>query len=286
MADSASTYDQSSLQNALTLQASGSQLSTLMMPEFSNAPVSLPPEKGFPFGGLLAALCAQAMRQALDIKPRLQTLSVQYLAAARYGEQLNFTPRMLRQGRQVTYATVEAAQGDRLTHSASATFGDDTPDAPTLLDRIAVPPARSTLPPSDGMHGPMAPRFASHVEYFFDGGPNLLGGNADRARTERCWMRMRDGQPLDELRLCYLLDALYPPTWTGFKRPPIMTTVDLRYDFLTVPTQENTPDGWAYFEYSLIQHHGDWAVDEAIAWGADGSVLATSRQRRKAVGFF
>ena len=94
-------------------------------------------------------------------------------------------------------------------------------------------------------------------------------------------MRVKDGAPLDELRMCYLLDALYPPAWTAFKAPPMMTTVDLRCDFLADPTPDAAPDGWVFFEYRLLDHGLGWSVDEAIAWGADGRPLALARQRRK-----
>lgn len=283
MADTAHTARSFSLRDAFSLTSVGDVLTTVVAPSFSNAPAGLPPEKGFPYGGLLAALCVQAMRQGLGITAPLQTLNVQYLAAARYGEELEFRPRMLRNGRQVTFAAVEAGQGQRLTHNASGTFGTHADGTPALYDRREVPPAVDNLPEGAALQGPMAPRFTSQVEYRFADTPNILGGNAKRARVERCWMRMRDGEPLDDLRLCFLLDALYPPSWTGFQRPPMMTSIDLRYDFLTPATSENTPDGWAFFEYSLIQHEGGWALDDATAWGVDGTVLATARQLRKVI---
>ncbi len=284
MADTTHAEPARILNKAFSLTSSDGRLTTTVDPDFSNAPESLPPEKGFPYGGLLAALCVQAMRQGLGITAPLQTLTVQYLAAARYGEELEFRPRMLRDGRQVTFATLEAGQGDRLTHHASGTFGINIEDTPALYDRRQTPPALDGQSQGYGMPGNMAPRFASQVEYCFVDGPNIMGGNADRTRVERCWMRMRDGLPLDELRLCYLLDALYPPSWTGFHRPPMMTSIDLRYDFLTPPTPQNAPEGWAFFEFSLIQHEGSWALDDALAWGADGTVLAAARQHRKVIG--
>ena len=61
----------------------------------------------------------------------------------------------------------------------------------------------------------------------------------------------------------------------------MMTSVDLRYDFLANPTPETAPDGWAFFEYRLLDHGLGWSVDEAVAWGADGRPLALARQRRK-----
>lgn len=274
----------SSLEDAFRLTAEGSALFTAVSSDFSNAPAMLPPEKGFPFGGLMAALCAKAMRQGLQIEVPLRSLSVQYLSAAKYGQPITFRPRLLRGGRRIAYTALDAFQDEKPTHHATATFGADSNGGHALRDGFQTPPPLSAMPDSPGMEGPFAPRFTTQVEFRFETGPNIFGGNAERARIERVWMRMRDGSPLDELRLCYLLDSLYPPSWTGFSAPPVMTTVDLRYDFISHPTPENTPDGWAFFEFALLDHGLGWAVDDVKAWGADGTLLATSRQRRKVLG--
>ncbi len=267
------------LHDALALTPDAEGLAAHLSGEFSNGPIVAPPEAGFPFGGLMAALCAGAMRQGLDLKAPLRSLTVQYLAAARYGQPIHFRPRLLRGGRNVAYAVVEGGQGSKLTHHASATYGADGDSAETLSPLLAPPPLLDSDAP--GLSGPMAPRFSQHVDYRFDGGPNILGGNEGKPVIERVWMRTRDGAPLDELRLAYLLDALYPPAWTAFKAPPMMTSVDLRYDFINDPTSETAPDGWAFFEYRLLDHGLGWSLDETVAWGADGRPLALARQRRK-----
>lgn len=268
------------IQAALTLTPVGDGLQAHLDGEFSNGPVSQPPEAGFPFGGLLAALCARAMRQGLGLTGPLRSLSVQYLAMARYDTPLVLAPRLLRGGRSVAYATVEASQGGRLTHHGQATFGADQP-GDTLAPFAATPPPLDSLDPTRTLGGPMLPRFAQHVDYRFETGPHILGGNAGRAPVERVWLRLRGGRALDADGLCYLLDALYPPSWTAFRKPPVMTSVDLRYDLLADPTPATAPDGWAFFEFRLLEHGGGWAVDEAACWGADGRPLAVSRQRRK-----
>lgn len=270
--------------DALAMQSDGADRIMLVRPEFSNAPNRLPPEKGFPFGGLLAAACAKTLREGLAIQAPLQSLTVQYLAAARFGDALRFTPVMLRQGRQLTYATVTAAQDDRLTHAASATYGVDGEPAPAPLhEKDRQPRDYRTLEESPHMNGPFSPRFASLIEYRFERGPNIFGGNKDHPKREAVWMRFRDGLPLDEYRLCYLMDALYPPASTAFERPPLMTTVDLRYDFITPPTAHNTPDGWVHAEFDLIDYDRDWAVDDVTLWGVDGAVLSVGRQRRRVI---
>lgn len=265
---------------ALTLDDA---LSAHLSGDFSNGPVGAPPEAGFPFGGLLAALCARAMRQGLGIEAPLRSLSVQYLAAARFEAALSFRPRLLRGGRTVAYSVVEASQGERLTHHGAATWGADAGAGSGLAPLAAPPPLHRLGAPSGDIAGPMAPRFSQHVDYRFDGGPYILGGNEGRPAVERLWMRIKDGRPLDAEGLCYLLDALYPPAWTAFRRPPMMTTVDLRYDILADPTPETAPDGWAFFEFRMLDFGRGWTVDEATCWGADGTPLALARQRRKLV---
>lgn len=273
---------QQTLQQALALTpGADGVLSADLHGDFSNGPVSMPPEAGFPFGGLLAALSAQAMRQGLEVTAPLRTLSVQYLSAARYGQPLNFAPRLLRAGRSAAFAQVEASQGDgKLTNHATATYGADVAGM-AMTPLVAPPPPLASLDPAAGMRGPMAPHFSQHVEYRFDGGPYILSAIEGRAATERAWMRIGDGRALDDIGLCYLLDAIYPPVWTALSKPMAMSTVDLRYDFLADPTPENAPDGWAFFEFRMLDFGLGWTVDEATAWGADGTPLAISRQRRK-----
>jgi acyl-CoA thioesterase len=258
-------------------------LSAHLSGDFSNGPIGAPPEAGFPFGGLLAALCAKAMREGLAIEAPLRTLSVQYLAAAKFEAPMSFRPRLLRGGRTVAYSAVEAGQGERLTHHATATWGVDAAEANPLAPLASAPPLHRLEEPSGDISGPMAPRFSQHVDYRFDGGPFILGGNEGRPVVERLWMRLKGGQPLDADGLCYLLDALYPPAWTAFSLPPPMTTVDLRYDILADPTPKTAPDGWAFFEFRMLDFGRGWTVDEATCWGADGSPLAVARQRRKLV---
>ena len=273
------------LEQALTLTPdAGGGLTADLHGDFSNGPLNAPPERGFPFGGLIAALCASSMQQGLAIAAPLRSLSVQYMTPARFGQPIGFAPRLLRGGRSASFAQVDVTQKDsegrdRLTNHASATFGDDVP-GPAMAP-LAAPPPLAALQAGRTLEGPLAPRFSRHVDYRFDGGPHILGGNAGREAVERVWMRTGDGRPLDEIGLCYLLDAIYPPAWTAFKYPAAMASVDLRYDILTDITPALAPDGWAYFEFRMLDYGLGWTVDDATAWAADGTPLAVARQRRR-----
>ena len=78
------------LPEALSLTRNGEALSARLTGGFSNGPQGGPPEAGAPFGGLLAALAAKAMREGLDLTPPLRSLSVQYLAAARFERECRY----------------------------------------------------------------------------------------------------------------------------------------------------------------------------------------------------
>lgn len=269
------------LADALTLTSSPDGLTCELHGDFSNGPIAAPPEKGFPFGGLLAGLSAVALRQGLELTAPLRSLSIQYLAAPAYETPVVFTPRMLRGGRTVGYAALEVTQGDRLTHHAQATYGDDDVDAVSVSGPVVPPPPLDSLDPARTLSGPLAPRFSQHVEYRLETGPHILQGVPGDRAGERLWMRTNDGAPLDEARLCYLMDALYPPAWTAVTTPFRAATVDLRYDFIVDPTPETAPDGWAFFEFSLVDLGGGWTMDDLIVRDGTGRILALGRQRRK-----
>lgn len=74
-------------------------------------------------------------------------------------------------------------------------------------------------------------------------------------------MRTIDGAPLDEARLLFLLDGLYPTYFTAFPAPPnISASVDLRADLLTELTPDTSPEGWATFHFTSRDIGGGWAV--------------------------
>lgn len=265
--------------DALTLHDDGDGLVAQLSADFSNAPQAMPAERGAPFGGLMAALAAGAMRQGLSLAPPLRSLTVQYLAAARF-EAATFRPTGTRLGRNVAYASVIGGQEGRPAIQALGTFGRDVegPVLTPLAAGVASFDALDTLP-LDERFGPW---FTRYIEHRFIDGPKLFGQNEGRTPELGCWMRTTDGAPLDEMRLLFLLDGLYPTYWTalpGF--PSLSATVDLRADLLGELTPETSPDGWGYFHFTSQDVGGGWAVEDGVAYAPGGAPLALVRQRRK-----
>tara|TARA_R110002051_G_scaffold223161_1_gene286563 strand:- start:233 stop:1069 length:837 start_codon:yes stop_codon:yes gene_type:complete len=246
---------------------------------FSNAPQAMPPEKGAPFGGLMAALAGTAARRGLGLETPLRSLTVQYLAAARFAP-ATFVPTLLRGGRNIAYASVAAGQPGRPALQALATFGRDVPGPElTPLVAAAVPVDQIEATPLNAMFGPW---FTRHIEHRFENGPRLFGQNPPENPVLRVWMRTTDAAPLDEARLLFLLDGVYPTYWTALPAPPVISaSVDLRADLFGALTPETSPEGWAFFEFRTRDLGGGWAVEDGVAFAPDGRPLALVRQRRK-----
>jgi acyl-CoA thioesterase len=264
---------------ALSLSPGPDGLMARLDADFSNAPQAMDPTKGAPFGGLMAALAGSAARRGLGLETPLRTLTVQYLAAARF-EPVTFRPTLLRGGRNVAYAAVEAGQDDRRALQALATFGRDV-DGPRL-DLMPPPPGAPGDFPLLPMDPAFSPWFTRHIDHRFPEGPKLFGQNAGGAVELGCWMRCADGAPLDEARLLFLLDGLYPTYWTGLPGPPaISASVDLRADLIGELTPATSPDGWAWFHFTSRDVGGGWAVEDGTAQAPDGRPVALVRQRRR-----
>jgi acyl-CoA thioesterase len=246
---------------------------------FSNGPQAMDPLKGAPFGGLMAALAGEAARQGLEIAAPIRSLTIQYLAAAQFRE-IDFVPTLSRGGRNLSYASVTATQDDRPMAQALVTFGRDVA-GPDLKPMPAPPGTPGDFTP-EPMQPDFGPWFTKHIEHRFPQGPRLFGLNAGGSVELGCWMRCIDGLPLDEARLLFLLDGLYPTYFTAFPGPPaISASVDLRADLLAPLTPETSPEGWAYFHFVSRDVGGGWAVEDGTAQGLDGAPLALVRQRRR-----
>lgn len=223
----------------------------------------------------MAALCVDAARQGLEISAPLRTLTVQFLAGARF-ERVDFTPERLRGGRSTVFAGVRAEQQGKPILASLATFGA-AGHGPRVrpLEGAALSPRPEA---ETAMDSPTAPWFTRAVEYRFIGPHGLMGGH-DEPRV-RVWMRVRGGGPLDDLQLAFLLDAVFPYFFT-VAGPTFSTSVDLRYDLFAALTPETSPDGWAYFDFTTSDCSDGWAVEDGIAYAPDGQPLAVARQLRK-----
>lgn len=263
----------------LEAEASGRTLTAEPPLLLSNGPLVIEADKGGPNGGYLAALAMKAARHGLAIQPPARSVSVRYLARPAFAP-LTLTPELLRGGRSAAFTRVTATQGDAIVFAADVTFGAESPISaehrPAGAPDVTAPEAIEPLAPLPGV-----PHFTRLVDYRWAGGGRPYSGG--REAMIRLWMRLNDGAPLDEDRLAFLLDAIFPSFYTVLSGPAPAATVDLRYDFTRAITPSVSPDGWVLFEFRTRDWAGGWAVEDGSAWTRDGALIAVARQIRKAV---
>lgn len=251
-------------------------------PEFSNAPLAFDPSQGAPFGGLITALAVRSARKILRIEAPLRSITVQFLTAARFSSMF-WQAKRLRGGRAISYVTIEGVQGSRSIAQALAVFAVDGVGPSLTLPPSAPLANPEHLPESTG-EADIFPWFHRKVEYRFENGLGLSGQNVEARPVLRVWMRLREVAPVDEARLCMLLDAVYPTFWTAIEPPrQFAVTTHLTYDFLKTITPLTAPDGWVFFEFRTVGLGGGWAIEDAIACDRAGVPLALARQRRKLI---
>ena len=243
-------------------------------PSFSLAPFALEAASANAHGGLVAALALQAARQGLAVDAPLRTLSLQFLAGARFGP-ITLEPELTRGGRSVRFAGVRGRQKG-LVFESRLTFGDDGEGAvhrPAACPAAPPPEAVGPLP----MPPQLLPRFTQNAQY------GAIAGRPFSSSEPRLllWMREASGAPLDDLRLAFLLDAVFPAFYVGLDRPVPAASVDLRYDFTGPVGEADAPDGWVLFEFATRDFGQGWAIEDGSAWSRSGRLLAVARQLRK-----
>lgn len=232
-------------------------------------------------GGYLAAVCGQAVSDALDGAPPV-SISTHYLAPARGAGPAELELEVLRQGRLST-ARVRLLREDRLLLESLVTVG--TPrEHEVELEHAPAP----DLPPWEALADTAESAFSQqegnevmrHVDVRIDPaqGAALVGGPPLDRATVRGRIAYRDGSPADMFLAAAAWDLL-PPTpwfvhvWNGL--PTVAAQV------LLYPGRLEGP---LVLEARCDTIRDGVADETARVWDARGHLVASSRQTAVLVG--
>ncbi len=242
-------------------------------------------EGAAPNGGYVMALAARAMRQPIP-HPDPVTLTAHFLAPPEVGA-IDIHVEVVRTGRRHSTATARLVQGDRERARLIGTFADlsTVADGPDLrVDRAPpdLPPVADCLDATAagvrrGKEGgfpapPILVRFDHRMP------PEMVGWAEGRplGRAEiGGYVDWADGAPMDTLGLLVVADC-YPPAVfnSGESSLGWVPTIEL-----TVQIRRPPPPGYLATRFtSPAITAGGYLEEDGEIWGADGRLVALSRQ--------
>jgi acyl-CoA thioesterase len=225
------------------------------------------------YGGITAALCLQAVRQAMPDLPPLRSALIAF-AGPSSGD-VHIQPKLLRQGKSAAFISANLSSGAGFGVHATFCFGAKRDSAytqqtiimPDVLGPEAIDPVfRKDRP---------GPHFTSHYDM------RLAMGDPPVSRSKSAevmwWLKARDrGDAHNEVALLALADAPPPAALSCFESFAPISTMTWMLDFLSDDLA--SPDGW-YATHLKSEAMGvGYSAQNAYLWASNGRPLIASRQ--------
>jgi acyl-CoA thioesterase len=223
------------------------------------------------YGGITAALCAEAAARAIPDLPPLRAAQLAFVGPA--SGRVHFTPNVLRRGRSATFVGVDATGEAGPAARALFLYASER-DSEVAHDITAMPDA----PPPESCP-PLFPEGAVRPTFFQNFEVCFVRGTPPVTRAARptfdLWVRHRDATGVDPLiALLALADCPPPAALAAFsKMAPISTmtwTIDL---FHPIPAS-----GWHLLRSTSEQAAHGLSLQAMELWDTDGRRLAVGRQ--------
>ncbi len=237
-----------------------------------------------PHGGYLAAILLRALIETVAEPARApRSLTIHYARAPDPGP-VSIHTVIERAGRSLSTLSARMEREGRLIALALAAFS--VPWSAPEIAELEMP----DVAPSDAARegGTLlrlgAPPFTSHIVLQRRIGPPPFTGSPLPMEIGG-WLGLAEPRPIDGISLAFFSDALFSPPYTRLTERATTPTVDLTVHFRTsMPRPPASDRSWpdphelclARFRSGLI--HEGFFEEDGVIWGADGTVLAQSRQ--------
>lgn len=213
------------------------------------------------FGGIIAALANNAMRQLVPQDRSLRTLQIVYVGPNSAGE-VDFAPCVLRAGKAVTLASCVARSGGTVTMTATAMYGTARESILHIqppIDTLSVQPEQlGDVPMRSGM-----PSFLQHYHQRWAQGAPLFSRATDSRMSVYLRYRNEDAQRTSEIHALALMDAIPTPALALMAQPGPASTLSWTLDILD-----------HQFDFGIEEW---WRLDAAVDAAADGYVTHSGK---------
>ena len=223
------------------------------------------------YGGLTAALCAEAALRTVPGLPKLRCAQFAFVGPA--AGAVRMTATIMRQGKSTVFVSADLFGAQGLATHATLCFG--AARASSLRYRHVPMPA-APLPEACGaFFGAFAPTFSQHFDYRNAGGASP----ASAAATPEflIWLRHRDAMAGDgAAALIALADAPPPAAMALFAAPAPISTMTWSLDLFD--TAAEPPDRWLLMQTRAdVASHG-YSGQAMALWTQTGEPLLLARQ--------
>jgi acyl-CoA thioesterase len=230
------------------------------------------------FGGLMAALLFEAMRQkVVDGRPA-RSLAITFVGPAAPEVPITFEVEVLRDGKAVSTLLGRALQNGEVVTLMQGSFGAGR-ESVVQVDALPPPemkPLAQAAPELPYIKG-VTPEFMRHLALRW-----AVGGmpfSHDGSRRMGGWVRLREAEQeaLSEVHMLALVDAWPPTLLSHLKAPAAGSTLTWTIEFIQPAPRASTLE-WC--QYCAETEHAQDGYGHAAAalWTAEGELMALSRQ--------
>jgi hypothetical protein len=150
---------------------------------------------------------------------------------------------------------------------------DDLP-APVVAPPRDPPPARESTAVADPRLPPISLRTSLQPRF---GGRPFTG--EEQSMEVGGWLGHAEARAIDALSLAFFVDALIPDPFMRVREPNAAPTIDLTVHFRSAaPAPGEGTERLCLARTSCRLVHEGFFEEDGVIWGADGRVLAQSRQ--------
>jgi acyl-CoA thioesterase len=242
-----------------------------------------------PNGGYLAATVLRAVLAEVDDPDRrTRSLTVHYLRRPSAGP-AEVRVVVERRGGSMTSVSAQLVQDGSVLALALVALGtdrpgmltfDDDPGLPRRPDGTPVPPPEEVpvVPVDPARDIPMRRHF--EIRWALGDTPFHPSGAEPAARSGG-WLRLLDGDPVDDVVLAAMSDAWLPPVFSRTDQVVGVPTVDLTVHFRGRPVDPSAP---CFVEFESPVASDGYLVEHGRILDRNGRLLAESRQLAAVLG--
>ncbi len=226
------------------------------------------------FGGMVAALCNEAMRRLVPHTRPVRAVEVTFAGPAVPGE-VRLEAQILRIGKAVTIAQGRASSEGQIVAQTTGIYGDSRSSAlhygPTAAADV---PRVDTLRDVD-MTRPGRSAFSRHFGMRWAQGASSFSGSS--ISTSKAYVRHAGSGVFTESHLIALCDSIPSPSLQMLKTPAPASSLIWTLEFVR-PHFEFPIDAWWRLDTSADAAHDGYVNQSGMIVNPDGEVAAFSRQ--------